>query len=64
MQEELSREESPSKLENRQQSNPKGRWPSADVNMVFVLPMEFLAPFSVDEGADFPNQIVSWLLIQ
>jgi len=56
-QEELSWEESSSKSENRQQSNPKGRGPSADVNMVFMLPMEFLAPFSDDEGVDFPDQI-------
>ena len=56
-QEELSREESSSDSENRQQSNPKGKGPSADVNMVFMLPMEFLAPFSDDEGVDFHDQI-------
>jgi len=25
--------------------------------MVFMLPMEFLAPFSDDQGVDFPDQI-------
>jgi len=55
--EELSREESSSKSENRQQSNPKGRGPSADINMVFMLSMEFLANFSDDEEVNFPDQI-------
>jgi len=30
--------------------------------MVFMLPMEFLAPFSDDEGVDFPDQIAQLAL--
>jgi len=30
--------------------------------MVFMLPMEFLAPFSDDEEADFPDQIAQLAL--
>jgi len=48
-QEELSREENSAKSRDLQQSDHKGKGPSADVNMVFMLPMEFLAPFSDDE---------------
>jgi len=55
-QEELNREENFSKSENRQQSDHKGKGPSADVNMVFMLPMKFLAPFS-DDKMEFPDQI-------
>jgi len=40
---------------DQQQSDPKGKGPSADVNMVFMLPMEFLAPSSDD--LEFSNQI-------
>jgi len=61
-QEELNREENSSKFENRQQSNPRGKGPSVDVNMVFMLPMEFLAPFSDDEAIDFPDQIAQLAL--
>jgi len=39
-----------------------GKGPSADVNMVFMLPMEFLAPFSDDEGVDFLDQIAQLAL--
>jgi len=52
----LSREENSAKSGDQQQSDPKGKGPSADVNMVFMLPMEFLAPFSDDEEADFSNR--------
>ena len=61
-QEELSREEDSTKSGDRQQSDPKGKGPSADVNMVFMLPMEFVAPFSDDEGVDFPDQIAQLAL--
>ena len=61
-QEDLYREENSSKSENRQQSNPKGKGPSADVNMVFMLPIEFLAPFSDDEEINFPDQIAQLAL--
>jgi len=61
-QEELNREESSSKFEDRQQSNPKGKGPSTDVNMVFMLPMKFVAPFSDDEEVDFPDQIAQLAL--
>jgi len=56
-QEDLNRKENSSKSENWQQSNPKGKGASADVNMVFMLLMEFLVPFSDDEEIDFPDQI-------
>jgi len=61
-QEELNKKENSSKSENRQQSDPKGKGPSADVNMVFMLPMQFLAPFSDDEEIDFPDQIAQLAL--
>ena len=61
-QEELNREESSSKSENRQQSDPKRGGPSADVNMVFMLLMEFLAPFSDDKETNLPNQIAQLAL--
>ena len=48
-QEDLYREENSSKSENRQQSDHKGKGPSTDVNMVFMLLMEFLAPSSDEE---------------
>ena len=55
-QEELSRGENSAKSGDQQQSHHKGRGPSADVNMVFMLPMEFLVPFSDDEEeVDFPD---------
>ena len=47
--EELSKEENSAKSGDQQESDSKGKGPSADVNMVFMLPMEFLAPFSDDE---------------
>jgi len=61
-QEELSRGENSTKCGDRQQSDPKEKGPSADVNMVFMLPMEFLAPFSDDEGVDFSDQIAQLAL--
>jgi len=30
--------------------------------MVFMLPMEFLAPFRDDEGVDFPHQVAQLAL--
>ena len=44
-----------------QQSNPKEKGPSADVNMVFMLPMEFLAP-SIDDELEFSDQIAQLAL--
>ena len=61
-QEELSRGDNSAKCGDRQQSDPKGKGPSAHVNMVFMLPTEFLAPFSDDEEVDFPNQIAQLAL--
>jgi len=61
-QEDLNREENSSKSENRQQSDHKGEGPSTDVNMVFMLPMEFLAPFSDDEEINLPDQIAQLAL--
>jgi len=39
-----------------------GKGPSADVNMVFMLPMVFLASFNDDEEIDFPGQIAQLAL--
>ena len=61
-QEELSKAENSSKRENQQQSDPKRGGPSADVNMVFMLTMEYLAPLSDDEEIDFPDQIAQLAL--
>jgi len=61
-QEDLYREENCSKSEDRQQLDRKGKGPSADVNMVFMLPMEFLAPFSDDEEISLPDQIAQLAL--
>jgi len=61
-QEELNKEENFCKSESRQQLYIKGKGPSADVNMVFMLLMELLAPFSDDEGANFPDQIAQLAL--
>jgi len=54
-QEELSWEENSSKSENRLQSDRKGKRPSVEVNMVFMLLIEFLAPFSDDEELNLPD---------
>jgi len=45
----LNKDESSAKSGEQQQSDPKGKGPSADVNTVFMLPMEFLASFSDGE---------------
>jgi len=55
--EELSKGENSSWSEDQQQPDPKGKCPSADVNMVFMLPMEFLVPSSDDEELEFSDQI-------
>ena len=54
--EDLSRGENSSKSGDQQQPDPKGKGPSTDVNMVFMLPMEFLAPSSDDEELDFSTR--------
>jgi len=59
--EELSKGENSAKSEDQQQPDPKGKGPSGDVNMVFMLPMEFLAPASDDE-VDFSDQIAQLAL--
>jgi len=57
--EELNKGENSGQSGDQQQLDPKGKGPSADVNMVFVLPMEFLAPSSDDELEFFrPNSSV------
>ena len=61
-QEELNREVNSSKSENWQQLDHKGKGPSVDVNMVFMLPMEFLAPFSDDKEVNLPGQIAQLAL--
>jgi len=60
--EELIREENFAKSTDQKQSDPKGKGPSVDVNMVFMLPMELLAPFSDDEEENFPDQIAQLAL--
>ena len=54
--EELNKGENSGQSGDQEQSDPKGKGPSADVNMVFMLPMEFLAPSSDDE-LEFSDQI-------
>jgi len=53
--EELSKGENSGQSGDQQQPDPKGKRPPADVNMVFMLPMEFLAPSSDDEELDFSD---------
>jgi len=48
-QEDLYMEENSPKPENQWHSDYKGKGPSTDVNMVFMLLMEFLAPSSDEE---------------
>ena len=60
--EELSKGENSGQSGDQQQSDPKGKGPSAGVNMVFMLPMEFLAPSSDDEELEFSNQIAQFAL--
>jgi len=60
--EELSKGENSAKSEDRQQPYPKGKWPSTDVNMIFMLSMEFLVPSSDDEELDFSDQIAQLAL--
>jgi len=60
--EELSKGENSGQPGDQQQSDPKGKGPSTDVNMVFMLPMEFLAPSSDDEGVEFSDQIAQLAL--
>jgi len=60
--EELSKGENSGQSGDQQQSDPKGKGPSADVNMVFMLPMEFLAPSSDDEELEFSGQIAQLAL--
>jgi len=61
-QEDLYREENSAKSENREQLDRKGKGPSADVNMVFMLPMDFLAPSSDDEEIGLSDQIAQLAL--
>jgi len=60
--EELNKEESSAKSEEQRQLDPKGKGPSVDVNMVFMLPMEFLAPSSDDDEVDFFDKIAQLAL--
>jgi len=55
--EELSKGENSGQSGDQQQSDTKGKGPSAEVNMVFMLPVEFLAPSSDDEELEFSDQI-------
>ena len=58
----MYREENSAKSKNRQQFDRKGKGPSTDVNMVFMLPMELLAPFSGDEEISLLDQIAQLAL--
>ena len=58
----LYREGNSSKSENRQQSDHKEKGPSVDVNMLFMLPMEFLAPSSDDEEINLSDQMAQLAL--
>jgi len=58
----LSKGENLGKSGDQQQADPKGKGPSADVNMVFMLLMEFLASSSDDEELDFSDQIAQLAL--
>jgi len=60
-QEELSKGENSSQSGGQQQPDTKREGPSAGVNMVFMLPMEFLAPSSDDE-LEFSDQIAQLAL--
>ena len=60
--EELSKGENSGQFGDQQQQDPKGKGPSADVNMVFMLLMEFLAPSSDDEELEFSDQIAQFAL--
>jgi len=60
--EELSKGENSSQSGDQQQPNPKGKGPSADVNMVFMLSMEFLLSSSDDEELEFSDQIAQLAL--
>jgi len=57
----LNKGENSDQSGDQQQSDPKRKGPSVDVNMVFMLPMEFLAPSSDDE-LEFSNQIAQLVL--
>jgi len=59
--EELSKGENSGQSGDQQQSDPKRKGPSVDVNMVFMLPMEFLA-LSSDDELQFSDQIAQLAL--
>jgi hypothetical protein len=64
-QEDLYREESSSneRPEHRQwQLKHKGKGPSVDINMVFMLPMEFLAPSDDEEEVVLSDQVAQLAL--
>ena len=60
--EELSKGENSGQSRDQQQPDPKAKGPSVDVNMVFMLLMEFIAPSSDDEELDFSDQITQLAL--
>jgi hypothetical protein len=60
--EDLIKGENSGQSRDQQQPDPKGKGPSADVNMIFMLPMEFLAPSSDDKELDFSDQIAQLAL--
>ena len=58
----MSKGENSGKYRDQQQPDPKGKGPSTDVNVVFILSMEFLTPSSDDEEVDFSDQIAQLAL--
>jgi len=58
----LSKGENSGKFDDQRQTDPKGKGPSASINTVFMLPMEFLAPSSDDEEVEFSYQIAQLAL--
>ena len=57
----MSRGENSGQSGDQQRSDPKGKGPLVDVNMVFMLLIEFLAPSSDDE-LEFSDQIAQLAL--
>jgi len=60
--EDLSKGENSGESGDQRQPDPKGKGSLADINMVFMLPMEFLAPSSDDEEVDLSDQIAQLAL--
>jgi len=60
--EELNKGKNSGQFGDQQQPDPKGKGPLVDVNLVFMLPMEFLEPSSDDEELELSDQIAQLAL--